>query len=218
MAGGWRGFAALVSAVALVLAGCGAAGVTFDPTGPCLVDGRAPGTYPALESMLPTAVRESPPATVDSGRSCTATALGTLVDHDIHELHFAGATWDFGNGTGVTSAVFALPGASLPADWMAEFYRIGAITGKKTDNIETSQPTFQPIGETWRLDTLNDLSLQTVITWQDGAVARVVLVATAVLPDVQRSAHEQLVVDAVAATAAAMALVPGATTGPGPSR
>ena len=78
---------------------------------------------------------------------------------------------------------------------------------KKTSNVETSRPVFDGAGETWRLDALNDLSFQTVVTWGDADVVRVVLVATKVAPDASRAAHDDLVAAAVRAS------VESATTG-----
>ena len=190
--------AALV--LALIVTGCGGAAVTFDPAGPCVVDGRIAGAYPDLEARLPGALDGEPPDTVDSGRNCSEGALGSLVARDLDSVRFAGATWDLGGGKGVSSVIFAGPGTDLPAAWIAEFYEIGARTAKRTGNIETSRPRFDGAGETWRLDTLNDLSLQTVITWQDGALVRAVLVATPVSPDASRAAHDALVEAAVRAS------------------
>ena len=180
--------------------------MTFDPAGPCVVDGRRAGAYPALEALLPEELEGAGPTSVDSGRNCTPGALDSLVSHDVEALTFAGATWDLGSGDGATSVVFALPVAagepdpSLPAAWVAEFYEIGARTAKRTENIETSRPTFEGTGEAWRVDALNGLSLQSVITWQDGDLVRTVLVATTVAPDASRAAHEALVEDAVGVT------------------
>lgn len=191
---------------ALLVAACGSGPTaSFDPTGPCGIDGRAAGAYPDLEARLPATFEEAVPGSVDSGRHCSEGALGSLIVHDVTSVQFAGATWDLGGGNGISSAIFRLPTGSLPADWIAEFYDIGARTAKRTENIETSRPTMPGPGEVFRLDTLNDLSLQSVVAWQDGPLVRVVLVATAVAPDATRAAHDALVDRAVAATAAVAA-------------
>src|SRR5829696_7976741 len=44
---------------------------SFDPTGDCTTDGRAPGAYPELEALVPTRYQGVPPGTLDSGRNCT---------------------------------------------------------------------------------------------------------------------------------------------------
>ena len=190
--------------VATVLAACGGGGATFEPTGTCGPDGKAAGAYPALEALLPTTFDGKAPTTVDSGRHCSESALGSLITHDAAGIEFAGATWDLGGGIGVSSALFSLPERELPAAWIAEFYEIGARTAKRTEHITATRQTFDGTGEAYRLETLNELSLQTVVTWQDGNVVRVVLVATAVAPGASRAAHDDLVTKAVAATVAVM--------------
>jgi hypothetical protein len=188
--------------VALAVVACGGSAASFQPDGPCVADGRRPGAYPELEARLPPDLAGERPTTVDSGRSCTQDALGALASHGLAEIRFAGATWNLGAGAGVTSVVFADPGGSeLPAAWIAEFYELGARNARRTDNIETSRPTFDSAGETWRLDTLNNLSLQTIVTWQDGDLVRAVLVATSVDPAATRKAHDDLVDAAVRASA-----------------
>jgi hypothetical protein len=183
--------------VGAVLAGCATPGTTFDPSGPCVVDGQVAGAYPDLEAKLPVALDGESPTTVDSGRTCSEEGLGTLAARDVAVLTFAGATWDLGDGSGVSSVVFAIPDRELPAAWVAEFYEAGARAGKKTSNIEASRPTFDGAADAWRLDAINDLSLQTVVTWQDGMLVRVVLIATKVAPDASRAVHDELVESAV---------------------
>jgi hypothetical protein len=167
------------------------------------VDGRVAGAFPDLERRLPGELDGKAPDTVDSGRNCSEGALGSLTSHGLAEIRFAGATWDLGGGRGVSSVVFATATGDLPAAWIAEFYEIGARTAKRTDNIETSRPGFEGAGETWRLDTLNDLSLQSVVTWGDQGLVRAVLVATPAAPGASREAHDELVAAAVLAAAEA---------------
>ena len=191
---------ALAVVLATALSACGSGAATFNPSGPCTTDGRVSGAYPDLEARLPATLRGAAPGSVDSGRHCSESALGSLITHAAAGVQFAGATWDLGGGTGISSVIFRLPDHDLPAAWIAEFYVIGARTAKRTENIETSQPTFDGAGRTHRLDTLNGLSLQTVVVWQDGPLARAVLVATTVSPDASRAAHDDLVAEAIAAT------------------
>jgi hypothetical protein len=192
-------------ALAASAAGCGGATTTFAPAGPCVVDGRVPGSYPDLEARLPETLDHEAPDSVDSGRNCSDAALGSLISHDLDEIRFAGASWDLGGGLGVSSVLFASSAGALPAAWIAEFYEIGARTAKRTANIETSRPTFEGTGATWRLDTLNDLSFQTVVTWQEGDLVRAVLVGTPATPGASRQAHDELVAAAVLASARAPA-------------
>jgi hypothetical protein len=192
-----------------VLGACGSAGATFSTGGLCLADGRAPGAYPGLEALVPRMLAGKASTAVDSGRNCSAKALGTLTAHDVHELHFAGATWDFGSGAGTSIAVLALPSASLPIEWVEEFYTAGALNGTKTDNVKTSQPTFDIVGKTFRIDALNDLSQQSIVLWADGSRIRAVIVASPVSPTASMADHDARVASAVAAAAALDAAATG---------
>jgi hypothetical protein len=192
-----------------VLGACGSAGATFSTGGPCLADERAPGAYPDLEALVPRMLAGKASTALDSGRNCSDKALGTLTAHDVHELHFAGATWDFGGGAGTSIAILALPSASLPIEWVEEFYTAGALNGTKTDNVKTSQPTFDIVGTTFRIDALNDLSQQSIVLWADGSRIRVVIVASPVSPTASMADHDARVASAVAAAAALDAAATG---------
>lgn len=184
-----------------LLAGCaGDSTGPFDPSSTCGADGRVAGAYPDLEARLPGSFQGAAAGSVDSGRHCSEAALGSLIAHHASNVQYAGAVWDLGGGTAVSSALFRLPGTDLPADWISEFYDIGARTAKRTENIETSSPTVRGAGPVFRLDTLNDLSLQTVLVWQDGPFVRVVLVGTTISPGATRAAHDELVDAAASAT------------------
>lgn len=191
----------------IALAGCAPEQLAGSPLGPCGDDARAAGGFPELEVLLPRALAPGAraPDRVDSGRSCSDAALGSLKQHGVTELRFAGATWEEGGSDGTVIAVFATPSwvPQIEEAWVEEFYEAGARAGKKTDNIETSRPTIDPAGEVFRVDTLNDLSLQTVVTWQAAVRTHVVIVATAVNPGADRTTHDQRVAFAVAAAAAA---------------
>jgi hypothetical protein len=184
----------LAAVLALAVSGCGGPGATFDPSGPCVVDGRTAGAYPDLEARVPPTLDGAAPTALDSGRHCTPAGLGALANHDLEEVRYAGAIWDLKGGNGVSSVVFALPdGAALPAAWIAEFYEAGARAGKKTGNIQVEDFALPDGRLGTRLDVLNDLSLQTIVTWQDDAVARAVLVATPIGLGATRAAHDELV-------------------------
>jgi hypothetical protein len=148
-----------------ILAGCGSAipVVSFDPSSPCTTDGRQPGAYPDLEALLPTEYRGKAPDNVDSGRSCTAGALGTLADDGIDGVRFAGATWDLGAATALTVAVFQADGLTPAA--MIDFYQAGASGNSKIEKQVTSAITVagRP-GQ--RLDALHsDGTGQTIVAW-----------------------------------------------------
>ena len=193
----------LLLATVLVV-GCAAPAATFTPNGPCVADGRAAGSYPELELLVPRALGEDAAVGVDSGRSCTVAALGTYASHGITELRFAGATWDEGEGDATAIAIVTTPGSgpALNTTWVEEFYTAGALNGKHTENTKTSRPTMTGVGAVFRLETLNDLSQQTVVIWPGGSVVHVVIVATRVTPDASLTEHERRVAVAVEAAAA----------------
>jgi hypothetical protein len=205
-----RGALARLAPLALVLAivgqACGGSSATFDPNGPCVDDHRAAGAYPALESALPAAIDGKAPTSVDSGRSCSAAALSTYASHGVSELEFAGATWDDGGGNGTVVALLTTPTGQpqLQQAWAEEFYLEGARTSTKTENITKSQPDIGGrVG--FRIETLNDLSLQTVVVWSPVAgLVNVVIVATRVEPSASRTAHDAQVSAAIAAAVAAV--------------
>jgi hypothetical protein len=185
----------------LIVVACQTA-APFSPTGPCNGDGHEAGAYPELEALAPKAFDGKPPTTLDSGRNCSDEALGSLVSHGVHELRFAGATWDFGNGHAMTIAVLGLPDAGLPVAWAEEFYELGARNAKKTEHVEVTRPDLAPVGLVFRLDTLNDLSFQTVVVWAEDQRVRVVIVASPVNAAASRADHDALVASAVATAAA----------------
>jgi hypothetical protein len=200
------GLAVLVVLITSLVAACAGPTTSFSPTGECLVDGRAVGAYPELEALVPRDLRGAAPTSVDSGRSCTERSLGTLSDHGIDELRFAGAIWDEGEGAGTSIALLARPAETggwtrLPVAWAEELYESGARASTKTSNIETSRPTIGGVA-VWRLDTLNDLSQQTVLVRPLGDLVQVVLVATHVDPGASLAEHERRVELAVVAATA----------------
>ena len=192
-----------------LLAGCDSASASFSTSGPCLADGRAAGAYPQLEALVPRSFGGKAPTTLDSGRNCSDKALGSLGAHGVHELQFAGATWDAGGGAGTSIAVLAVPADALPVAWVEEFYESGARTASKTDNVTTSRPSFPGIGATFRVDALNDLSYQSIVVWPDGARVRVVIVASPVSPSASMADHN-------AEVAAAMTTAAGTVSSPVP--
>jgi hypothetical protein len=199
---------AFALAACIALAGCAGPTASFSAEGPCTVDGRAPGGYPDLEARLPPTLggigaangtggttEEQAPSTVDSGRNCTEKVLGTLWGHGVRELRFAGAIWDIGGGEGIVSALFMTPPGQPALDkaWLEEFYEASARASSKAENITVTRPTIDTAGEVFRIDALNDLSLQSVVVWPDDDVVRLAIVATNVEPGADRSDHESAV-------------------------
>lgn len=166
--------AVLLVLLAVVLAACGGSRIplaTFDPASPCTADGRQPGAYPDLESLLPASYQGKAPGTVDSGRSCTPGALGTLAAGGISQLRFAGANWSLGASTALTVAVFEATGLDPTA--MIAFYEAGARADSHTEKLQVSDLT---VGEqpAKRLDVLaSNGTGQTIVAWPAAAPGRV---------------------------------------------
>jgi hypothetical protein len=190
--------------LAIALFGLGALGcqpsASFQPEGACLADGRAPGTYPELEAKVPGSLGEHGSTTRDSGRSCSDERLGTLMSHGVTDLRYAGATWGGEGSQSDVVAVFTTPPGTptLEAAWVEEFYQAGAQASTKTENITVTEPTMPDAGRVWRLDTLNDLSFQSVVVWPGDGLVHVVIVATRLEPGgLTRADHDSEVGSAV---------------------
>jgi hypothetical protein len=176
----------LLAVLVTMLAACtggGSPDVSFDPATACAAatdEGHFPGAYPKLEALLPTAYEQAAPTSVDSGRSCMPDTLGTLHERGIPEVHFAGATWDLGNGRGLTIAVFEA--SQLVPERMIEFYEAGARAARRTDDLERSDTTVggQPAK---RLDVLYGDSAQTIVAWPAADPGRVMVLLAADLGD-----------------------------------
>lgn len=189
--------AALLLGLALASGACAAApDASFDPTGPCVADGSAPGAYPALEALIPRALEGQAPETLDSGRNCTAENLGSLAELGIDEVRFAGGTWSFGGRRAVALVVFTAPG--LTAEDIAVFYNNSAAVAPRTTVTATSDPILAG-RPGFRIDTETGDRLQTVLVWPSDVVDRVNVVISTDLPDPKLLAG----VDAIEAAAAA---------------
>ena len=165
--------------VAILSAAC-AAPEPFDPTGPCTVDGSAPGAYPELEALIPSTFEGRGPETLDSGRNCTAENLGVLADAGITEVRYAGGAWDFGGNRAAALVVFTAPG--LTRDLVADFYTESAKAANRTTITGESSPTLagQP---TRRLDSKTGERIQTIVVWPASRPDTVHVVITNDLPN-----------------------------------
>lgn len=171
----------LAVALAAVLAACsGATPPSFDASGPCTADGRAPGSYPELEALVPKTYRGESPQTLDSGRNCTPANLGALASHGISEVRFAGATWSFGAERAAVLAVFRAPG--LTTDEMFAFYGQSATAASRTQVDAQSEPVIAGRAGR-RLDTETSGRTQTVVIWPAATKDMVNVVITNDLPD-----------------------------------
>jgi hypothetical protein len=181
--------------VAFLASAC--AGARFDPSGPCATDGRAPGAYPELERLVPATFDTAAPTVLDSGRNCSAAALGSLASHQVGELRFAGGQWHLGDRSGVTMAVLSSP-TGLEAGWVGEFYETSARLANHTENVSAGTTRIGGV-DAFRVETLNDqTSFQTVVTWAGAAAIDVVIVASDVNEVGSRAAHDAIVARAVA--------------------
>jgi len=170
--GGGRRVPVLLLLAGLSVVACAgpAASPPFDPSSPCTTDGRMTGAYPELEALLPASLDGAGPTSVDSGRSCTAEALGRLYERGVRQVRFAGATWDLGGERGVTYAVFE--GAGLDAASMIEFYEAGARATGRAEALEVRPFEVAGVAGT-RLDTIHRSVGQTIVAWPSGEAGRV---------------------------------------------
>jgi hypothetical protein len=170
----------LAISLAVVVGACaGTAEASFDPSGPCVVDGSAVGAYPELEARIPTKFHDAAPERLDSGRNCTPVNLGSLAAAGIKEIRFAGGTWEFGDPA-VVLAVFTAPG--LTSDLLADFYANSAATADRTTIVAQSSPTIAG-RQGRRLDTQTGDRQQTVIVWPSTTPDQVNVVLTHDMPE-----------------------------------
>jgi hypothetical protein len=194
---GARSFRLTALLIAIIALLAGACGQSFDPTGPCVTDGSAPGAYPDLEAAVPATFRGVPPKELNSGRSCSNEALSTLAGHGVTELRFAGGTWTTGTDSGLSLAVFTdATGKTLDPAWVAEFYETGARKGKNVQSVDASEYRVgDVVGR--RIDVLNGESFQTVVVWSRNGRVAVALVADFIREIQTREAHDKVVAEAV---------------------
>ncbi|MFL5779624.1 MAG: hypothetical protein ACJ761_11890 [Chloroflexota bacterium] len=177
-----RGLALLVALVATLslIAACGAAAASFDPNGPCTVDGAAPGAYPELEALVPTTYEGRAPDRLDSGRNCSSENLGSLAGLGIQEVRYAGGLWNFGADRGAVLGIFTAPG--LTAKAMSDFYANGARASNRTQVLKESDVTIA--GRPGRrVDTQTGDRLQTIVVWPSASGDRVNAIITSDIPD-----------------------------------
>jgi hypothetical protein len=168
--------AGLIGSLAIAACGSSSPYTSFDPAAPCTADGRFPGAYPALEVRVPGELDGRRPDALDSGRNCSTKELGTLTDHGIREVRFAGGTWNASANAGLTLAVFT--GDRLTAEWLGEWYEASARAASNTRNITPTRPIVAG-RPGYRLDTVNGESNQTVITWSSASGDAVFVVVAA---------------------------------------
>jgi len=172
---------ALAALLTVLLAACSAgASGSFDPSGPCTTDGKAPGAYPDLEARIPKTYEGQGPVSVDSGRHCSPANLGSLAAAGISELRYAGGTWGFGGDRAAVLVVFEADG--LTADLIANYYASSARAADRTRITGQSSPTLAG-RPGHRLDTETGDRTQTVVVWPSTYPDIVDVVITNELPD-----------------------------------
>jgi len=182
-------------ALLVLLAACGS---SFDPTGVCTADGSAVGAYPELEAAIPTQYQGAKPSELDSGRACTPSGLGTLADHGIKELRFAGGTWTTGTQSGLSLAVFtSVGGPVLDPAWLAEFFETGARSGKNVTSVDTSDYAVTKDVSGRRIDVLNGDSYQSIVVWQGKGQVAAALIGNFIQEIQTKEAHDKIVRAAV---------------------
>jgi hypothetical protein len=169
-----------IAMVALLVACTDPAGPSFEPTGPCTVDGSAPGAYPDLEALIPTSYAERGPNRLDSGRNCSDENLGSLADAGIDEIRFAGGTWEFGADIAAVLAVFDAD--KLTVDAMADWWESTARASSRTQILGSTSADIAG-RSVRRLDTKTGERLQSVLVWAGDEPGQVHVVLTHNLPD-----------------------------------
>lgn len=165
---------ALVSVIVVGGAGLAYASLSRPSLPACEV--QRPGFDRSLEALIPGRLEGGPPARLDSGEHCTPSTLGTLASHGLTRVSFAGGLWDLAPQTGITLVVYRAAG--LDADWIAEFYEVGARTGIHLTNLVVTHPTIDSRPGT-RLDYRDSDEPGAILVWpapQPGTV-RVILAA-----------------------------------------
>jgi hypothetical protein len=175
--------AALIVIAVLLVAGAAAAvafGASRGANGGCR-DEKRPGLDPALEALVPPSLEGRPADHLDSSMTCSADGLGSLREHGVTSLLSAGGLWDLGPQTGVTLAVFRLPGPER-ADRVAEFYATSAASAPKVANLVTTHPSIGGSVAT-RLDFSDADFPQAIVVWPDPRPDVVDVVLAAGVPD-----------------------------------
>jgi hypothetical protein len=131
-----RHLSALLAALLLVAA-CG--GIAPSTARAACPDEQGAGLDAELEALLPDELNGVPPASVESGRFCSADALGSLIPAGIPELRFAGATWP-DDARGVSLVLYRAP--NLDLDRMADAFAEGAGVARRISNVTAIETTF----------------------------------------------------------------------------
>jgi len=157
---------AIVTIVALVAGGCAVIGPTArpDPSAPCAGadEQRAPGFDTELEALIPRTIEGAAPSMLDSGRYCSARALGLLAEAGFGEVRFAGATWPGDGASGLAIVVYRAPGLTLDA--IADTFARGADDARSVNQVHAQ--AVEVAGRPGvRIDAVMRDDPQTVYLW-----------------------------------------------------
>jgi hypothetical protein len=115
-----------------------------------------------MEALLPSTIDGAAPSTLDSGRYCSAKALGLLADAGFEEVSFAGATWPAEATSGIAVVVYRAPGLTLDA--MADTFARGADDARSVNQVHTQ--AIEVVGRpAVRIDAAMRDETQTVYLW-----------------------------------------------------
>jgi hypothetical protein len=151
---------------ALAASGCAvtAQAPTLDAAAPCAGadEQRAPGLDPELEALIPPTIEGIAPSTLDSGRYCSAKALGLLAEDGFEQVRFAGATWPADDASGLAVVIYRAPGLTLDA--MADTFARGADDARSVNQVH-AQATEIAGRRAVRIDAAMRDDPQTVYLW-----------------------------------------------------
>jgi hypothetical protein len=170
----------VVVVVVVVAAGAGLL-LRGGAASPGCTDQKRAGLVPELERRVPATFDGRAADQLDSSITCSAEGLGSLAGHGIGSVDSAGGLWDLGPSTGITLAVFRLPGAD-GAEQIAEFYETGALQARKVSGLTTTRPTVAGRPGT-RLDYADASFPGTIVVWPAAEPGLVNVVLAAGVPD-----------------------------------
>jgi hypothetical protein len=140
------------------------AGTPASSSAGACADLQTPGVFPELERLVPRSVGDTAVTRLESGRSCSDQALGSLAGAGIHELRFAGAVVRFSldDSTGVTVSVYRAPGLTI--DLLADVFANGAGTSRSVSGVHAARSVIGGRAGV-RIDAIAAGQDETVFVW-----------------------------------------------------
>jgi hypothetical protein len=155
----------LCAAAGVLCASCAGTPAAPGPSG--CTDLQTPGVYPELERLVPASVGGTAVARLESGRSCSDQALGSLAKSGVRELQFAGAVARFSpqDSTGITLSVYRAPGLTI--DLLADAFATGAGTSRSVSGVHAARTVIGGRPGI-RIDAIAAGQAETVFVWPSG--------------------------------------------------